>query len=131
MRGIIFYIYLGFLLMVGGQQLHADTHPGSICDSLSWNFLKKQQVKLTTADHGSVLIEEADVDLDEEFHSSDNLKNGSGNKFLAEKNSLLDDWYLTFSNQSVLKFYSKGFKICTHSCGQSNPIYITQKVLRI
>ena len=131
MRVIVKLICLCIFLLGGGQLLHADTHPGTICDSPSWNFVKKQQVKLRTAEPGSVLIEDADVDLDEEFHRSDDLKNGNGNKTLAVKHSLLDSWYLIFSSTFIYKDYSKQLEIFTPNCGDSNPIYLRIGVLRI
>ncbi|PVX47398.1 hypothetical protein C8C85_3339 [Flavobacterium sp. 103] len=131
MRVIINFICLCIFLLGGGQHLHADTHPIAICDSPSWDFVKKQQVKLRTAEPGSVLIEDADVDLDEEFHRSDDLKNGGANKILAAKHSLLDSWYLTFSNEFIFKDYSKQFENFASNCAHSNPIYLRIGVLRI
>src|SRR5436190_14422678 len=78
MRVIVNFICLCIFLLGGGQHLHADTHPSGICDSPSWNFVKKQQVKVRTAEPGSVLIEDADADLDEEFHRSDDLNKDNG-----------------------------------------------------
>jgi hypothetical protein len=131
MRVIVNFICLCFFLLGGGQYLHANTQSNTICDSPSWNFVKKQQVKLRTAEPGSVLIEDADVDLDEEFHRGDDLNNGGGNKFFAVKHSLLDSWYLTFSSKFVFKDYSKQFEVFTPNCGYSNPIYLRIGVLRI
>ncbi|WP_255557962.1 hypothetical protein [Flavobacterium taihuense] len=131
MRVIINFICLCVFLLGGGQYLHAAAHPGTISDSPSWNFVKKQHVKLRTAEPGSVLIEDADVDLDEEFHRSDDLKNGGANKTLAVKHSLLDHWYLTFSSTFIFKDYSKLLEIFTPNCGYSNPIYLRIGVLRI
>lgn len=131
MRAIINFIFLCIFLLGGGQHLHADTHVNTISDYPSFDFVKKQQVKVKTAEPGSILIEEADVDFDEESHSSDDLNNGSASKLLAVKHSLLDNWYLTFSNESVYKHYSKDFENFAPNFGQSNPIYLRIGVLRI
>jgi hypothetical protein len=131
MRVIINFIWLSFFLLVGGQHLYAETQANTICDSSSYNFVKKEQVKVKTADLGNVLIEEADVDLDEEFHSGDDLNKGSSNKITAVKNSLLDSWYLSFANTLIYKDYSKQIEIFALNCGDSNPIYLIIGVLRI
>ena len=131
MRTIINFICLCIFLLGGGQHLHASTHANGIFDSPSWDFVKKQQVKVKTAEPSSVLIEDADLDLDEEFHSSDDLKNGSSNKILEVRDSLLDSWYLTFSSRFLFKDCSKNNKIFSPVCGYSNPIYLRIGVLRI
>lgn len=131
MRVIINFICLCLFLLGGGQHLHADTRPGGICDSPSWDFVKKQQVKVRTADPGSVLIEDADTDLDEEFHSSDNLNKGGTNKILVVKHTLSDGWYFLFTNEFLFKDNSKKIENFTPNCGDSNPIYLRIGVLRI
>jgi hypothetical protein len=131
MRAIVNFICLCIFLLGGGQHLHAETHSIGISDSPSWDFVKKQHVKLRTAEPGSVLIEDADVDLDEEFHRSDDLNKGNANKIFAVKHSLLDGLYLTFSNEFIYKDYSKQIENFTPNCGHSNPIYLEIGVLRI
>jgi hypothetical protein len=131
MRTIVNFICLCIFLLGGGQHLHAEIPSIGISDSPSWNFVKKQQVKLRTAEPSSVLIEDADVDLEEEFHSSDNLNKGNANRIAVVKNSLLDDWYLTFSSTYIFKDYSKQFENFAPNCAHSNPIYLRIGVLRI
>ncbi|WP_185965942.1 hypothetical protein [Flavobacterium sp. ZT3R18] len=131
MRATVFFVYLCFHLLGGGHYLHADTNHDSSSYSSSYNFSKNLKVKFLNQDQGSLLIEDADVDLDEEHVSGDDAKDGLTNKFLFKKYSLLDSWYLAFPNQFVLNDYSECFKIFLPFCGHSNPIYIRQRVLRI
>jgi len=121
---VVFLTFMNFLLLGGGQYLNAETHLNS-----HHNLEKRHRVKFTNNEQGSSIIEDADVDLDEEYLGSDDLKDIS-TKFFATNYSLLNDLYLTFSRQSVANSYSL-FEILGPSCGQSNPIYITQRVLRI
>ncbi len=120
---VLFLTFMNFLLLGGGQYLNAETHLNS-----HHNLEKRHRVKFTNNEQGSSIIEDADLDLDEEYFGSDNLK--LSNKFFATNTSLLDNWYLTFSRQVVVNSYNL-FEIFGSSCGQSNPIYITQRVLRI
>lgn len=131
MRAVILYLHLSFLLLCGGNHLYAATHNSSTSYSFAQKFEKKQQVKHRNSNHHNLLIESDGDDLDEELHTSDDFKAGSMNKLLAEKASLSNSWYLTFSGPLILKDYSNCIKIFSPFCGQSNPIYITQRVLRI
>jgi hypothetical protein len=129
MRVSIFYIYLSFLLLFGGNYLYAETHHSATSYSFTQNLEKKQQVKHRNLNHHSSLTESDD--LDEEFQISDKLNEGEMNKLLVGNLSLSNCWYLKFSNPLAFKDYSKNITIFSTFCGQSNPIYITHSVLRI
>jgi len=122
-RLIVFLVFMNFLLLGGGQYLNAETHQNSRVH----HYEHKHRVKYTNQDQGSSIIEEAD--LDEEYSGGD-LKNDVVNKVFAANYSLLDNWYLTFSDQIIVNYHSH-FKFFVPFCGNSNPIYITQRVLRI
>lgn len=121
---IVFLVFMNFLLLGGGQYLNAGTHQ----DSHHHAYEHKHRVKYTNQDQGSSIIEEAD--LDEEHLGDDTFKNNVVNKNFAANYSLLDNWYLTFSGQIIVNYHSH-FKFFVPFCGNSNPIYITQRVLRI
>jgi hypothetical protein len=123
---IVFLVFMNLLLLGGGQYLNAGTPQNFHHHTLE----KKHRVKFTNQDQGSSIIEDADVDLEEEYLGSDDLKDGLTNKFFATNYSLLDNWYLSFSSQTIVNDYNR-FKIFVPFFGQSNPIYITQQVLRI
>jgi len=123
---VVFLVFMNFLLLGGGQYLNAGTPKNPHLHNLE----KKHRVKFTNQDQGSSIIEDADVDLEEEYLGSDDLKDGLTNKFFAANYSLLDNWYLSFSCQTIVNDYNR-FKFFVPFCGNSNPIYITQQVLRI
>jgi hypothetical protein len=131
MRAIVNFIFLCIFLLGGGLHLHAEIHAIAISDSPSWDFVKKQQIKVKTAEPGNLLIEDADVDLEEEFHRGDDFNQGDANKTIAVKHSLLDGWYLTFSNEFIFKDYSKQIVNYEPFKGCSDPIYLRIGVLRI
>ncbi len=122
---IVFLVFMNFLLLGGGQYLNAETHQNP-----QHNLQRRHHVKFTSQDQGSSIIEDADVDLDEDFPGNDDLKGGLSNKFFAANYSLVDSLYLTISRQFVVNSFNR-FEFFGSSCGQSNPIYITQRVLRI
>jgi hypothetical protein len=131
MRAVILYLYLSFFLLCEGNHLYAATHHSATSYSLTQKLEKKQLVKHRNSNHHSSLEESDGDDLDEESHTSDELHDGGLNKLFAGNQSLSNSWYLAFSTPLILKDYSKSLKIFSPFCGQSNPIYIKQSVLRI
>jgi hypothetical protein len=131
MRAIVFYIYLCFLLLFGGNFSYADAQHGVVNHSFTQHLSEKPQVKLLNPIKNSVVTEYTDIDLEEEFHSDDDHNDGTANKVLAENRSVLNHWYLIFYHQIIFKDYSQRIKIFAPFCGYSNPIYIRQQVLRI
>ncbi|MFV8464788.1 hypothetical protein ACNQGG_03800 [Flavobacterium sp. LB1P62] len=131
MRLAVFFVYLCIHLLGGGSYLHADINHDHISYSSTLNLARSQQVKIKNENQGSIVIEYTDLDLDEEYSSGDDLKEGVSNKFFAGKDSLLDNWYLPVSQLSISNYYYKRFKIFMPFCGNSSTIYITNRVLRI
>ncbi|WPO78944.1 hypothetical protein [Flavobacterium sp. KACC 22761] len=123
---IVFLVFMNLLLSGGGQYLNANTFDGS----QHHLFEKKHRVKFTHQERGTSLIEDADIDLGEDLSGNDDLNDGLSGKLIAVNYSLLDSWYLTFSDQSAIN-ESNRFKIYAPFLAHSNPIYITQRVLRI
>ncbi|WP_348822402.1 hypothetical protein [Flavobacterium aestuarii] len=132
MRGAILYLVCIFsLLLGGGQYLRAETSSNTIIvHSPSFDLIKKHQIKVKKGETGSVLIEEADTDLDEELHT-DNLNKGSFNKALAANKNVLPNWYVTFSSHLLYKDNSKKFNFFAPYYGHYNPIYLEIGVFRI
>lgn len=122
---IVFLVFMNMLLFGGGQYLNANTFGLS----QHHNLEKKHRVKFTSQDRGSSIIEDADVDIEEDLLGSDDI-DGLTNKFFAASYSLVDNLYLSLSDQSAATD-SNRFKISTPVFGHSNPLYITQQVLRI
>jgi hypothetical protein len=131
MRVVVFFVYLCFHLLGGGSYLHADTPHNHIGYFLTSNLEENQHTKLSVADHHTVVIEYADLDLDEEYGTSNDIKHGISNKFIDEKYRLIDSWYLPVSQWFISNYYYEHFKIFMPFCGNSAPIYITNRVLRI
>ena len=115
-----------------------DAKPGlSICENLLQNHIDIEhacdQVCACTTCHvivreGFDTLNQAD-DLEEDLLGNDDA-NLLTNKFFAASYSLVDTLYLALSDQSAAND-SNRLKISTPTLGHSNPIYITQRVLRI
>jgi len=125
----VLFVFMSLLLLGGSQHLFART--SQISTTSSHTLEKKHRVKFTNQDSSNSLIEEADLGIDEDHSGGDINDKLLPSKTFTGNYSLLSDWYLTFSNQSLLKSSYKNFKIFAPFCGQSNPIYITLRVLRI
>jgi len=121
---IVFLVFMNMLLLGGGQYLNANTFGPH-----SHHHLQKHRVKFTNQDRGTSTIEEAaDIDLEEDLVGGDDVL--LTNKYFAASYSLVDALYLALSDQSAAND-SNRLKISTPVLGHSNPIYITQRVLRI
>ncbi len=122
------FVFVFLLLLGGGHYANAGTR--QISNPSSHSLEKKHRAKFTNQETGTSLIEEADLGIDEE-HLGGDINDRIPSKIFTGNYSLISDWYLTFSNQSLLKSSHKNFKIFAPFCGQTNPIYITLRVLRI
>lgn len=122
---IVFLVFMNMLLFGGGQYLNASTFGLSH----HHNIDHKHRVKFTSQDRGSSIIEDADVDIEEDFLGGEDV-NLLTNKYFTTSYSLVDSLYLALSDQSGAND-SNRFKILLPFFGHSNPIYITQRVLRI
>jgi hypothetical protein len=121
---IVFLVFMNMLLFGGGQYLNANTF-----GSHNHHHLQKHRVKFTNQERGTSVIEDADIDLEEDLLGSDDT-NLLTNKYFTASYSLVDALYLALSDQSAAND-SNRFKISSPVFGHSNPIYITQRVLRI
>ncbi len=119
----VFLVFMNMLLFGGGQYLNANTFGAH-----NHHHLQKHRVKFTNQDRGTSIIEDADVDLEEDLLGGDDV-NTLTNKFFTASYSLVDALYLALSDQSALNVNL--LRISTPVLRHSNPIYITQRVLRI
>jgi len=130
MRITAFFLYLFFHLFGGGNIVYAASHGNDALSTLQSEVSNKEQLKYVQSVPYTILITTAEFDLEEELSSSDSFE--STNTAITDgKFHLAQAWYLNFSCQSIPNHYYKNFKIFAPSCGQSNPIYILQRVLRI
>lgn len=127
MRTVVFYLCISLLLLCGGNNSYATVRHSEKNSSFVQNLDVKQQVKHKNSKHHETLKESSDIEVDEEFHTSDDYNDTISNKFLAEKQSL----FLTFFRQNLFKDYSNNFKIFAPFSVHSNPIYLRIGVFRI
>jgi hypothetical protein len=124
----VLFVFICMLLLSGGQHLIAGT--SQACNPISQSVGKKYNTKFTNHDSNNSLIEEADFGGDEE-HLGGDIDDGITNKLFTGNYSDFNNWYLAISCQLLSNQSHKNFKIFAPFCGRSNPIYITQQVLRL
>ncbi|WP_316821880.1 hypothetical protein [Pedobacter gandavensis] len=128
MRVVVFFVSLFTFLLCGGHYLHANTpHHAKHCPSQQ-RLAKSERPKLTLAGQDMTIIEEADLDLDEEHSNGDELPVRN----LHQADYIIERWYLTFyslfNEEDEDHQYFQTFQPFS---GNSSPIYIRQRVLRI
>jgi len=128
MKKLVLLFACMFLLLLGGGR-YANAGLYQIPNSHAHSYEGKHRVKFTSPSSDNTLIEDADLGADED-HPGDDVNNGFSDHLLIKNYSFLDSWYLALSCQSLLS-QCQNFKIFEPFTGQSNPIYITQRVLRI
>lgn len=129
MRALIFFISLCTFLLAGGHQAVANTQQ-LIKVTSAPHFEKSKQSKYSNSDPGFTLIDDADIDLTEESHLSNNLKNDVANKFLTGKYNFLKSSHTSNSSAALVSSEFRNCNISPRFCAHS-PIYISQRVLRL
>jgi len=127
-RLVVLFACMFLLLLGGGRYANAGLYQIPNCHSHTLEG--KHRVKFTSQNSDNTIIEDADLNTDE-GHFGDNLKDGISSKLFIKNHSFLDSWYLALSCWSLASYCPDNFKIFAPFCGPSNPIYITQRVLRI
>lgn len=131
MRAVVFYVCLSLLLLCGSSTLYAGTHHSVNRHSSSHSPARRQHAKLSNNNQDNSVLDDADLDLDEDYLRGHDADDGHTNTFLAERNSMPDKWYLTFSPLFNSDCCNKRFKTFPPFCGDASPIYIKQRVLKI
>lgn len=128
MRIVVFFVSLFTFLLCGGHYLHANTpHPAKHCLSKQ-HLAKSERPKLSVAGQDMTIIEEADLDLDEEHLNGEGIpvKNIHQDCYAVER------WYLNYySLLTEEEDHQQHVQSFQPSTGNSSPIYIRQRVLRI
>lgn len=131
MKQIVFILYFFTLLLTGGNKMQANLHKSAFVSISNLNCSSIEQDQITILDHSYSLIEYSDFDLDEEFSHSDKQEDSKTNKLFQVKGSLLAKWYSSYFSALEIQHYYNVFYNCEPVKGQSTPIYITNRVLRI
>ncbi len=131
MRIIAFITYLCFLLITGGNYVHAATPSIQNTNLSSLSFAHKKHIKTTIEDQTIVVIEDSDVDVEDDFFAKDNAKSTDKSNFFVGKYTLVNTLYFIYSRQILVSQHENCFKIFMPFAGNPCPIYLSQKELRI
>ena len=131
MKTLVFYMYMFFLLLGGGQYFYASTSPSNNLKSSFPKITRDKHSKHIYDDQGTNLIEDTDVDVEEEYLAGEECKQISENKFFYSKYSLQNTIYTSHLQQLLLNYYCTRFTISPIIGISTSPIYITLRVIRI
>lgn len=131
MKTLVFFIYMFFLLLGGGEYFYANTSPNKNLKTTFQKLTKDKESEHILDDQSTTLIEDTDVDAELEFIDSEDDKGNLVNKFISSKYNLLNTLYTSNFRQLLLNYYCTRFKIAPFSGTSTSPIYITLRVLRI
>ncbi|RAR72800.1 hypothetical protein [Flavobacterium aciduliphilum] len=132
MRIITFFLFLSFLLLGGGKEYSyaSENQSKKGCESFQ-DFLKKGQIKTVNENHSFTLIEDTDIDIEEECHTSSGDREQNLNSFFSGKYELFYLRYYLLSKKITLSYYRNRIKVILLIIECSCPLYLTQRVLRI
>ncbi|WP_316752906.1 hypothetical protein [Pedobacter gandavensis] len=127
MKIVVFFVSLFTFLLCGGHYLHAGTDQDRKDFPCNQRLAKSEQAKLTGAGLDMTVIEEGDLDLDEEHFMAEDVPCRN----VHQQYYLLDTWYLTFYPLLSADYSHQHYQTFQPFSGNSSPIYIRQRVLRI
>lgn len=130
MKQTVFILYFLTLLLTGGSKMQTNVYKSTFVSISNCNLSLKEQDQITILNHSYSFIEYSDFDLDEEFSHSDH-EDAKTNKSVQVKHFLLDKWHLSYGDSLENPYYHNVFYNCEPIRGQSTPIYIINRVLRI
>lgn len=130
MRIAVFFIYLFFHLLSGGNVVYAASHSDDISRTLQSGVSTKYQPKYVQSIPTTFFITTAEFDLEEDLSNNENFTSASASMSCV-KDFLKQFWISHFCSHSLINSYNSQTKFRTPVCVQSYPIYIVQQVLRI
>ena len=131
MRIITFFVFFSFLLLGSKECAYASINQCKYSYNSVQNFTQKGQIKIVNEEHSITLIEDTDVALEEESQSTNGVKEQNVNHFFFGKYNLINTLYCSYSKKFALNYCDNHTKSLPYLNGNYNPIYITQRVLRI
>ena len=130
MKAYVFFLYLFFLLLGGGEYFYANTSPSQNLKYISTKFTQNKHKKILNDDQSTTIIEDTDIDIEEEYQSGEDIIAKSLNHFTLGKYSLINTLYTSYYRK-LLNYHCSRFKKSQIFFTHGSPIYITQRVLRI
>ena len=130
MKVAVIFLSLVLYLLGGVNVVHAESQDAANPVALHILIRNSNQVKVYQSVPTTFSITTAEFDLEEECADNDTFKS-SNPTIHHSKDFFVQAWYIRVSAIVFVHSYRKNFKIFAPFCGQSNPIYIIQQVLRI
>lgn len=129
MRTTTFLVYLFFLLFSGKNFASTIVVKNLVNTTSFQSFSDDKQASLSIDNQNTIEFDDVDFDLEEDFSADTTLKNF--NTFCTNQNTCVSTFYTTNYHFALSNIYTKSFKTFPHLNGNSCPIYIVQRVIRI
>lgn len=129
MRLLLSILFLSVFLSIGGNIVYANT--SSINKAFSQNYSQKKQLNSPNEIQVYTLIDDSELDLEEENHICNDVKNQNNNTVFINQFSFFSQQYCKNAIQFIANNYTKGFKNQPPFYGYVVPNYFTQSILRI
>lgn len=131
MKIVVYFLCACSLLLCGGKSVYAITKNNQNTSFYkSQNQIGNKHLKFSHNDQTLPLINETDLDIEEDCNSKDETNDAIKLSF-ASKYNTLTSWYSSQIKLFVLNYLNNSFENSPPFLGNSNPIYISQRVLRI
>jgi len=127
MRLITFILFIFLLLSGGSTKIFANNSINNNCSVSFDKISKSRPLKVTQKTQNSILLQDTEIDLEEEFNQTHRFKNNNLTKLDFEKYQFSNEFYsILIAHLRLDHFLNKN-----KNFGLPNPIYITLQVLRI
>jgi hypothetical protein len=118
-------------MLSGGHNIYADTHPNHIAHAVTHTCSKSKPVKFSNGDQNTIIIEDTDLDVEEEYQTGNDHNDRGEYKFYNGRHSLNNTLFIVNSLQLVFYHDDIYLTIPSYYYHSFYPIYITQRVMRI
>ena len=129
MRATTFLVYIFFLLFGGNNFASTIVAKNLVKPTSFQNFSDDKQASVSIDNQNTIEFDDVDFDLEEDFSADNSFKDLTS--FCATQNTFVSTYFTTNFDFTLSNFYAKSFKTFPHLNGNSCPIYIVQRVLRI
>lgn len=129
MRTIILIFNLWLILLSGGSNAYAETHPHETSSISTQHFTESKLSGFSNKEQNTTFIEDTDFDLEEDYTAS--VKENNKDKVFYSKGNFCKGLLLRSPFSTIVDSNAKEYKASEPFYGYSSPIYYQNRILRI